>query len=239
MKQACIRACGTCCGDNLSHTFNVRSVIGTPMEVNCSWLAKDENRQLQYCDLKKLSCPQSCGQCPTSIPTVSPSAYTTDAPTASPSSAHSIEPSSNLINIANLEEVETDEVNQGKGSTPYVVPIVATLLLVGSIGIIFFINSKQKRNERNIVALSSQQDSDLPHLSSGDFPPETGKFCEVWNCGEDGDSELASDAHLSKMESTISFAESSISRAASTVSSAVVSMSTVFKSPKNLKVVQE
>lgn len=99
VKNACKRACGECCGDNPNHQFMVNDENSdTRIKVSCSWLRGNENRRKEYCQIKRLSCPYSCGLCPTmspsNIPTVNPS--TTVIPSDFPSRRASNEPSITL-----------------------------------------------------------------------------------------------------------------------------------------------
>lgn len=90
--NACKRACGVagCCGDNTSHVFALK----TGGWVNCEWLKGDVSRREEYCDMKKGSCPESCGICPSvSVPTVSPTSSPTKMPTRSPTKSPTKMPS--------------------------------------------------------------------------------------------------------------------------------------------------
>lgn len=69
--EKCPRACNECCGDNPDFVFPAMT-NGEEMGVGCSWLLQEPGRQDQYCNIEgddslkvEVSCPYSCGNCPT------------------------------------------------------------------------------------------------------------------------------------------------------------------------------
>ena len=66
VSDNCQRACGECCGNNKEYVFEhkvVEKQVDVVYNITCDWLTGNEEMKLKYCDMKKLSCPDACGEC--------------------------------------------------------------------------------------------------------------------------------------------------------------------------------
>ena len=119
VKAACRRACGECCGDNKSHSFDV-FVNNELQSVGCDWLTENP----AMCDIKKATCPDSCGECiyPTNPPAVSPIASPTLKPTKNPTAKPTTSPTASPT--ANPTKVPTRLPTSKPTKDPTVRPAV-------------------------------------------------------------------------------------------------------------------
>lgn len=105
VRQFCPHSCGLCCEDDPNYTFT----NGLDLEVDCSWILKNENkvdqRKAKFCIAEdgdqfdviniRVGCPRSCDFCFSEIEAASqvPSSEPSNAPSEKPSTSASQEPS--------------------------------------------------------------------------------------------------------------------------------------------------